>query len=124
MILIYSRSRELNIMGSGEEAAQALGVDTHRLSQELFISSSLLVGLVVAFTGSIAFVGLVVPHIVRLNIGPDHRVVLPASFILGAILILGSDLIARSVAPVELPLSVVTSIFGVPYFIYLMRTRL
>lgn len=124
MVVVYGRSRELNILGSGEEAAQALGVDTRHLSRELLLLSSLLVGLVVAFTGSIAFVGLMIPHIVRLRFGPDHRVVLPASFLLGATFLLGSDLVARSIAPVELPLSVVTSIFGVPYFIYLMRTRL
>jgi len=124
LIMIYGSSRSLNILASNEEVAESLGVDTNRLTKEIFILTSLVVGLVVAFTGSIGFVGLMIPHIVRLLFGPDHSTLLPASFLLGGSFLLFSDLIARTLTPVELPLSVVTALFGVPFFIYLLKTRL
>jgi iron complex transport system permease protein len=83
-----------------------------------------LVGLVVSFTGAISFVGLVVPHVVRMLLGPGHGRVLPGSFLLGASTLLVADILARNVVPGGLPLSIVTALVGVPFFIYLMRRRL
>ena len=89
----------------------------------LSFSSALSIGAVVAFCGAIGFVGLIVPHVTRILVGPDHRILLPASFLMGAIFVLLADAIARTAAPVELPVGVVTSLFGVPFFIYLLRKR-
>jgi iron complex transport system permease protein len=122
--LLMSYGRDLDILSSSEETALSLGVNAVRTTRAVFIVSSVLVGLVVAFTGAISFVGLVVPHIVRMLLGPRHRTVLPASFLLGAGLLVFADLGARLVVPGGLPLSIVTSLLGVPFFIYLLRTRL
>lgn len=122
LIALYSYHRELNIIGSDEELAATLGVSVQQTMRTIFFISSLLVGIVVAFVGAISFIGLVVPHITRLIFGPDHRAVIPGSFLLGASLLLFADVLARLTTPV-LPLSVVTSFIGVPFFIYLYRTR-
>ncbi len=121
---LFSLSRSLDIMSSGSEAAETLGVDTQRLTKAVFLISSLLVGMVVSFTGAISFVGLVVPHLVRMLVGPGHARVLPGSFLAGAGVLLLSDVLARNVVPGGLPLSIVTALVGVPFFIYLLRTRL
>jgi iron complex transport system permease protein len=121
---LFSLSRPLDIMSSGEETAETLGVDTQRVTRGVFVVSSLLVGLVVSFTGAISFVGLVVPHLVRMLFGPAHRRVLPAAFLAGAGILLLADVLARNVVPGGLPLSVVTALVGVPFFIYLLRSRL
>lgn len=122
--VLLSYARTLDIMAAGEEPAETLGVNTQRTTQVIFLVSSVLVGLVVAFTGAISFVGLVVPHLARLALGPSHRRLLPASFLLGAAMLLVSDVVARNVVPGGLPLSVVTALIGVPFFIYLLRWRL
>ncbi|MEO0078520.1 MAG: iron ABC transporter permease [candidate division WOR-3 bacterium] len=121
---LWSYSRQIDIMSTSEEAAQSLGVDTGRLIQTVFFVSSVLVGLVVSFTGAISFVGLVVPHIVRMLLGPNHARLLPGSFIAGAGTLLLADVLARNVVPGGLPLSVVTALIGVPFFIYLLRRKL
>jgi iron complex transport system permease protein len=121
---LLSMSRSLDIMSSGEEAAETLGVDTQRVTQTVFVISSVLVGMVVSFTGAISFIGLVVPHLVRMLFGPEHRRVLPGSFVAGAGILLLSDVLARNVVPGGLPLSIVTALVGVPFFIYLLRSRL
>jgi iron complex transport system permease protein len=121
---LFSMSRSLDIMSSGEEAAETLGVDTQRVTKTVFVISSVLVGMVVSFTGAISFVGLVVPHLVRMLFGPEHRRVLPGSFIGGAGTLLLSDVLARNIVPGGLPLSIVTALVGVPFFIYLLRSRL
>lgn len=122
-VVIYSRSREMNILSLGEEGARQLGVETERLKMMVFVTSSLVVGSVVAFCGAIGFVGLVVPHITRMLVGPDHRRLIIASMLLGGSLLLIADAIARTVAPVELPVGVITAIFGVPFFGYLLKRR-
>ncbi|GBE18438.1 putative siderophore transport system permease protein YfhA [archaeon BMS3Abin16] len=77
-----------------------------------------------AFAGTIGFVGLIIPHVTRLLVGPDHRVLLPASALIGAIFLLSSDILARTLlAPAEIPVGVITAFFGAPFFIYLLRTR-
>lgn len=122
--LLLTRTRELDIMAASEEVACSLGVDTQRLTRTVFVVSSVLVGIVVSFTGAISFVGLIVPHLVRMLVGPAHRNVLPASFVVGAGLLLSADVAARSLVPGGLPLSVVTALVGVPFFVWLLRRRL
>jgi len=122
-VIIYSRSREMNILSLGEEGAMQLGVETEKLKMMIFLTSSIVVGSVVAFCGAIGFIGLVVPHITRIIVGPDHRRLIVASLLLGATLLLIADAIARTVAPVELPVGVITAIFGVPFFGYLLKRR-
>jgi iron complex transport system permease protein len=119
---LYGFARSLNIMATNEEVAETLGVNTQSTTRTVFALSSLLVGISVAFTGVISFVGLVVPHLARLIFGPDHARTMPAAFLLGACLLLLADILARLTTPV-LPLSVVTAFLGVPFFIYLFRTR-
>jgi len=121
---LFSLSRSLDIMSSGEETAETLGVDTQRVTRTVFVVSSLLVGMVVSFTGAVSFIGLVVPHLVRMLFGPAHRRVLPGSFLAGAGILLFSDVLARNIVPGGLPLSVVTALVGVPFFVYLLRSRL
>ncbi|MCK4333287.1 iron ABC transporter permease [candidate division WOR-3 bacterium] len=124
---LVARWRSLDILSTNIEAAESLGVDTQKLTTEVFVLSALLVGVVVAFAGAISFIGLVVPHIVRFIFGPRHLRVLPGSFLAGASLLLASDLCLRGFAMatgVDLPLSVVTTLFGVPVFLYIMRRRL
>ncbi len=121
---LWSCSRQIDIMSTSEETAQSLGVDTARLTQTVFFISSVLVGLVVSFTGAISFVGLVVPHVVRMLLGPSHARLLPGSFVAGAGTLLLADVVARNVVPGGLPLSVVTALIGVPFFIYLLRRKL
>lgn len=123
-ILLYLHARALNLILSGEEQALQLGVDVERLKSLSYLSASLITAASVSVCGLIGFVGLIVPHSARLLFGPDHRMLLPASALLGASFLIASDTLARTLlAPVELPVGVVTAAFGGPFFIYLMRTR-
>ncbi len=119
------RARQLDLLALGEREARHLGVDTERERTLLIAATALATSAAVAAVGVVAFVGLVVPHLVRLAVGPAHRVLLPASFLLGAALLVLADLVARTAtAPVELPLGVVTSLIGGPFFLWLIwRTR-
>lgn len=115
-------SRDLNIMLQGDEEARHLGVDTQKVRNLLLFLTTLLSATVVSFCGIIGFVGLIAPHILRLLIGPDHRTLLPYSFLGGAIFLLIADTIARILLNMqEIPVGVVTASVGAPYFIYLMR---
>lgn len=112
----------LNLLVLGEREAFHLGVSTERVRLQVIALSTLVAGCAVALTGIVGFVGLVVPHLLRLVAGPDHRTLLPASAIGGATLVLAADLIARTiVVPAELPLGVVTALAGGPYFLWLLR---
>ena len=114
----------LNALLLGESEARHLGIDVDRAKFALITWVALGVGTSVALVGTIAFVGLVVPHIVRLLLGPDHRVLLPASALAGAILLVVADTLSRTlVAPTELPVGIITAILGVPFFISLLRQR-
>lgn len=115
----------LNALLLGESEARHLGFDVERLKVELILCTALGVGAAVAAAGMIGFIGLVVPHLLRLLVGPDHRVLLPASMFGGAILLLLADLVARmALAPAELPIGIVTALIGAPFFLYLlMRGR-
>ena len=118
------RARALNALLLGESEARHLGFDVEHLKRELIFCTALGVGAAVAAAGMIGFVGLVVPHLVRLMVGPDHRLLLPASAIAGASLLLLADLLARLVlAPVELPIGTVTALLGAPFFLYLLVRR-
>lgn len=118
----FTLARPLNAIALGEAQAALLGVPVERIKRYAVVVTALAVGAVTATTGIIGFVGLVAPHCVRLIAGPDHRVVLPGSALLGAALVLIADSVARTaVKPAELPLGVLTAFVGVPFFLLLLR---
>lgn len=122
--LVLGSARELNLLALGEEAAVQLGVDADRLKRRVFLAAALLTGTVVAFTGPIGFVGLVVPHVLRGLLGQDNRLLVPTALLGGGIFLLVADTLARNVvAPAELSVGVITSFCGAPVFVYLLRTR-
>ncbi|RJG10481.1 iron ABC transporter permease [Pseudomonas cavernicola] len=115
------RAKALNALLLGESEARHLGFEVERLKRELVFCTALGVGAAVAAAGMIGFIGLVVPHLVRLLVGPDHRVLLPASALAGASLLLFADVLARlALAPAELPIGIVTALLGAPFFLYLL----
>jgi iron complex transport system permease protein len=121
---LLTQGRCLNALAMGTEPAAALGIDVHRLRRNLFIITSLMAGVAVAVSGVIGFVGLVVPHIVRLMVGSDHRRVLPVGAVFGASFMVLGDLLARTiVAPQEMPIGVITAFIGAPTLIVLIRRR-
>ncbi len=110
-----------NLLLSGNELARARGVEVRRLQKWTFLLSSVLVGTCVAMAGPIGFVGLIVPHVVRLMMGPDHRRLFPVAVLSGGLFLVWADTIARTViAPAELPVGIITSLIGGPFFIYLL----
>jgi iron complex transport system permease protein len=122
--LLVGRARQLNLLALGEEAALQLGVEAESLKRRIFAGAALLTGAVVAFVGPIGFVGLIVPHVLRLVVGPDNRVILPASALAGGTFLLAADTLARNVvAPAELSVGVITAFCGAPFFVYLLRAR-
>ncbi|WP_306461866.1 FecCD family ABC transporter permease [Spongiactinospora gelatinilytica] len=117
-------SRPLNLLLAGEEAATALGLDVHRFRAALFVLVAIMIGTIVAVSGSIGFVGLIMPHVVRLLIGADHRRALPATALLGASFLIAADLFARTlITPEEIPVGIITALVGGPFFLWLMRRR-
>ncbi|MDT8316390.1 MAG: iron ABC transporter permease [bacterium] len=125
LAILYMMSKEMNLLLLGEEQARELGVNTERIKLLIFVSASLITGVVVSACGLIGFVGLIIPHAVRLIWGADHRFLIPASLFLGGIFLTLSDMVARTViAPVELPVGVITALIGGPVFVYLMKKRL
>jgi iron complex transport system permease protein len=124
MVYLLAQGRSLNALAMGAEPAASLGIDVHQLRRNLFIVTSLMVGVAVAVSGIIGFVGLVVPHIVRLVVGSDHRRVLPVGVLFGAAFMVVGDLLARTiVAPQEMPIGVITAFIGAPVLIFLIRRR-
>jgi len=118
-------AQDLNLLAAGEEGAAQLGVEVERTRRAVFLASSLLVGAAVSVSGMIGFVGLIVPHLLRLLLGPDQRLLLPASFLGGAVFLVWADTLARTVlGPVELPVGVVTALTGGPFFLFLLRRHL
>lgn len=116
------QTRQLNVLSLGEEGALQLGVDVHRVRRATFLGASLLVGAVVSVSGMIGFVGLIVPHMMRLILGADHRLLLPASLLAGATFLVWADTIARTaLGVVEIPVGVVTALCGGPFFVYLLK---
>lgn len=123
-LYFFSKRLELNILLHGDEEARSLGINVSKLKIELLIVASLAVGFCVGFGGLIGFVGLIVPHILRLILkDSNHRVILPLSFLLGGLFLLLCDTFGRSVSSYEIPIGVVTAFFGAPFFIYLALKR-
>lgn len=120
--VLLRHAHHLNLLAAGEEDALTLGVEVEAVRRAVFLASSLLVGAAVAVSGMISFVGLIVPHVLRLILGPDLRLLLPASFLGGAVLLVWADTLARTAfAPSELPVGVVTALLGGPFFLMLLR---
>ena len=120
-LLLRKQATRLNLLLLGESEARHLGIDVNGMKRRLIFMTALGVGACTALAGTIAFVGLIVPHLVRLLIGPDHRSLLPASALFGAILLVAADVLARIVlAPVELPVGIITAFLGVPFFLALL----
>ena len=123
-IIIYIFSRDLNVMLLGEEDAKALGIDTETVKKVLLGCATMLTAAAVSVSGLIGFIGLVIPHITRILIGPDHRILIPASVFIGSIALLLTDTLARTIiSPVDIPVGIITSLFGAPFFIYLLKKR-
>jgi iron complex transport system permease protein len=122
LAVLVVRARDLDCLSLGDDRAAELGVDVERARLVVFVAASLLVGAVVSVSGMIGFVGLVVPHLMRMMIGADHRVLLPASYLGGAIFLVWADTIARTaLGGTEVPVGVVTALCGAPFFTYLLR---
>jgi iron complex transport system permease protein len=124
----YFYARDLNLLAMGEETAHNLGVNVERSKQILLVLASLITAAAVSICGLVGFVGLMIPHLTRLLIGPDHRILLPTSTIIGAIFLLICDDIARVVATpfastLELPVGIITMLFGGPFFIFLLKRK-
>jgi len=116
-------ARDLNIMALGTTTADTLGVDSAKIRRQLLISASLITAICVAVSGVIGFVGLIVPHTLRMLTGPDNRILLPASFLAGSILLLVADTVTRAILPHEIPIGVLTALIGGPFFCYIFRKR-
>ncbi|GAV39797.1 FecCD family ABC transporter permease [Streptomyces acidiscabies] len=121
-VLLALFGRRLNVLLAGDESATALGVDVNRLRAILLVLCALLTGTVIAVAGSIGFVGLMIPHLVRLTLGADHRRLLPLTALLGAVYLVLVDLLSRTLSrPNELPLGILTALLGAPFFLWLLR---
>ena len=121
-IVVYVFSRDLNALLLGEEVAHNLGVDPESLKTTMLIVAAVMTSAAVAFTGVIGFVGLIIPHMVRLVVGADHRTLVPAATLSGAIFLIWTDALSRTViAPSELPVGIITALCGGPFFLYLLR---
>ncbi|MDF3288071.1 FecCD family ABC transporter permease [Streptomyces silvisoli] len=123
-VVLLGTARQLNLLLAGEEAAAALGLDVGRFRGLLFVLCALLTGVMVAVSGAIGFVGLMMPHITRLLVGANHRRALPVAALLGAVFLIAADLLARTVIrPEEIPVGIVTALVGGPAFLWLMYRR-
>ena len=120
-VWLWRQGLRLNLITLGEEAALQLGVEVASVERQVFVATSLMIGAMVSVSGMIGFVGLMIPHVMRLLVGSDHRLLLPASFLAGATFLCWADTLARVLlAPAELPVGIVTAFFGGPFFIYLL----
>jgi iron complex transport system permease protein len=118
------KSWDINALGAGDETATSLGVNVEKTRVVSMMAVSIITASIICFTGTIGFIGLVSPHITRMVIGGDHRFLLPASALVGAILLLGADTLARTIlAPLILPVGIMTAFLGVPFFVYLFMRR-
>jgi iron complex transport system permease protein len=124
MFLINIFARDLNIMLTGDESAESLGINVERTKVYILLLGTFMTSVVVSVSGIIGFVGLIIPHIVRILLGPDHRILLPASAFMGGIFMIFADTLARMIiSPVEIPVGIITALFGGPFFIYLLRKK-
>jgi iron complex transport system permease protein len=123
-MVLWKNARSLNLLALGEEAATQLGADVARVRRASFLAAALIVGAAVSVSGIIGFVGLIVPHCLRLAVGSDQRLLVPASFLAGGIFLVLADALARTVvAPTEIPVGVLTALCGGPFFIFLLRRQ-
>ncbi len=123
-ILSFIFFRELNAISLGEEEALHLGIDIERVKRALFLIASLITGAIVSVTGMIGFIGLIVPHFMRLIVGPNHKMLIPSSFLAGGIFLVICDAISRIIlSPSEVPIGVITAVLGGPFFISLLRKK-
>lgn len=123
-LVLFGFSRDLNLLTAGEETALQLGVEVTRTKYICLIAVSMLISLVISFSGLIGFVGLIVPHLGRMAFGSDHRLLMPVSALGGAVFLITADTLARTVmAPSELPVGVITACLGAPFFIYLLKKK-
>ena len=123
-LVVAAFGRDLNAFTLGEEGAFHLGVAPQRTARLLLALTTLLTAAAVAMAGTIGFVGLIVPHVLRLIIGPDHRTLVPASALAGGILLVTADIAARTLMrPVEIPVGILTAFLGAPFFLYLLKTQ-
>jgi iron complex transport system permease protein len=121
-LFLWSQYRALNILLTGEESAVTLGINVHMFRKLLIIATALLTGVIVSVSGAIGFVGLMIPHIVRLFVGSNYKYVIPFSALWGAIFLIWADVLARTViSPQELPIGIITALVGGPFFIWLLR---
>jgi iron complex transport system permease protein len=124
IVIIYVYARDLNILQLGEDEARHLGVATEKTKKVLIVAGSLATAAAVSISGIIGFVGLIIPHVTRLIVGPDHRILIPSSILVGAMFIMLCDTLSRMVlAPIDLPVGIVTALSGGPFFIYLLKKR-
>ncbi len=124
LLLFQSQARALDILSIGEEQAEGVGVPLQLVKRVILVAAALVVGACVSVSGVIGFVGLIVPHLIRIWIGPAHRWLIPASALGGAFLVVASDIVARmALSPIELNTGVVTSCLGAPFFLYLLRRQ-
>jgi len=121
-VVLYAYARDLNLLSLGEEQARQLGVETEALKTGVIISSALITAAAVSVSGIIGFVGLVIPHMARRLVGPDHRVLLPVAGLLGASFLVWADTLARAISEM-FPVGVLTAVLGAPFFFYLLKTR-
>ncbi|SHE91693.1 FecCD family ABC transporter permease [Alkalibacter saccharofermentans] len=121
--VIFSTQREMDIMLLGEDTAAQLGVDTERLKRKILVTTALVTAASVSVTGIIGFVGLIIPHIVRIFTGPKHIYLIPYSFVAGGIFMILCDTLARSMISQEIPVGIITALFGGPFFVYLLKQR-
>jgi iron complex transport system permease protein len=120
--MLAAYARDLNVLLLGEADARSLGIEVERTKRILLGIASVITAGAVAVAGVIGFVGLIVPHVMRLLVGPDHRILLPTSALAGAVFLVLADTAART-GPAELPVGIVTAALGAPFFIYLLRRR-
>jgi len=124
VFIIWWLAKPLNLLQLGDEEAHYLGVNVRQIQRRLLMCSALLVAAAVAVSGVIGFIGLVVPHLLRMWLGADHRAVIPGSVLVGAILLLVADTVARTlVAPAEMPVGLLTSLLGAPWFLWMIFRR-
>lgn len=123
-LALFRQARALNVLTLGEETARALGVEVEQVKRAMFVLSAMMTGAVVSVSGLIGFVGMVVPHAVRMVLGADHRIVMPAAALVGGLFLMAADTVVRTIlAPAEVPVGVVTALVGGPFFVYLLVAR-
>lgn len=121
-VILYAFARDFNIILLGEEQAKQLGVEVENVKKTVLVVSSVITAVAVSISGIIGFIGLIVPHIMRILVGPDHRILLPSSALAGASILVLCDTVARNIIrPITLPTGIITTMLGCPFFIYLLK---